>query len=174
MLRLSKMTDYGTVITAHMAHEPERVFAAAELAAAGRVSLSTASKILKRLLHAGLLRSVRGAKGGYRLARPAGDISLGEVIAALEGPLGLTECSAHAGLCALERGCAIRDRWLAIDRVIRRTLDETTLADMARPISVTTPPTAPPTVPPRDPSATPPAAPQIIGAPRRAAAGASR
>jgi FeS assembly SUF system regulator len=134
MLRLSKLTDYGTVITAHMAREPERVFAAAELAAASGVGVPTASKILKALARAALLHSVRGAKGGYLLARPAGEISLAQVINALEGPLGITECSARAGLCAQEGSCAIRSRWQAIDQVIRHALDETTLADMARPL----------------------------------------
>jgi FeS assembly SUF system regulator len=133
MLRLNKLTDYGTVITTHMARQPERVFAATELAAAAQVGVATASKVLKLLAGAGLVRSVRGAQGGYALARPAAAISLAEVIDALEGPPGLTECSVHAGLCAQERGCAIRGHWQAIDRVIRRALDETTLADMTRP-----------------------------------------
>lgn len=133
MLRLGKMTDYGTVLTAHMARQPQRVFAAAELAAASRLGVSTASKILKRLVRADLLHSVRGAKGGYVLARPASEISLAEVIDALEGPPGLTECSAVAGLCAQEQWCAIRGRWQAIDRVLRHALQQTTLADMTRP-----------------------------------------
>lgn len=133
MLRLNKLTDYGTVITAHMARQPERVFAAAELAAASRLGVSTASKILKLLAGAGLLRSVRGAKGGYVLARPAAEISLAQLIDALESPAGLTECSARTGLCAQEQWCAIRGQWQAIDRVIRRTLDQTTLADLTRP-----------------------------------------
>lgn len=134
MLRLGKLTDYGTVITAHMAREPERVFAAAELATAGRVSATTASKILKLLARGAVLRSVRGARGGYVLARPAAAISLAQIIDALEGPPGLTECSVRSGLCAQEDGCAIRDHWLTIDHVIRRTLDQTTLADLARPL----------------------------------------
>lgn len=136
MLRLGKLTDYGTVITAHMARQPERVFAASELAAASRVSVSTASKILKRLVRAGLLRSLRGAHGGYALARPAGEISLAQVIDALEGPPGLTECSVRDGLCAQEQGCAIRGNWQAVDRLIRQTLAQTSLADMMRPAAL--------------------------------------
>lgn len=134
MLRLSKMTDYGTVITAHLAREPARVFAAGELAAAVGIGMPTASKVLKILARASLLLSVRGARGGYRLARPAAEITLAEVVAALEGPLGITECSLRAGLCAQESSCTIRARWQAIDRMIRRALDETTLADMAAPM----------------------------------------
>ncbi|HET6720356.1 MAG TPA: SUF system Fe-S cluster assembly regulator [Rhodocyclaceae bacterium] len=136
MLRLGKLTDYGTVITAHMARQPERVFAASELAAAGRVSVTTASKILKLLVQAGLLRSLRGARGGYALARPPGEISLAQIIDALEGPPGLTECSVREGLCAQEQWCTIRGNWQAVDRLIRQTLDHTSLADMMRPASV--------------------------------------
>lgn len=136
MLRLGKLTDYGTVITAYMARQPERVFAATELAAASQIGVSTASKILKRLVHAGLLRSLRGTHGGYALARPAGEISLAQIIDALEGPPGLTECSVREGLCAQEQWCTIRGNWQAVDRLIRQTLDHTSLADMMRPAPV--------------------------------------
>ena len=137
MLRVGKLTDYATVMAARMAREPERVFAAAELAAAGHVGVPTASKILKLLTRARLLNSVRGAKGGYVLARSAAEISLAQVIAALEGPTGLTECSAAAGLCTQEGCCEIRSHWRAIDRVLRDALDHTTLADLCGPAPVT-------------------------------------
>jgi FeS assembly SUF system regulator len=133
MLRLSKLTDYGVVITTHMARKPGRTFAAAELAAASGVSLPTASKILKTLVRGALLRSVRGARGGYQLARPATAISIAQVIDAMEGPIGITECSARAGLCAQEGSCAVRGHWQLIDRAIRSTLDGMSLADMAQP-----------------------------------------
>jgi FeS assembly SUF system regulator len=148
MLRLGKLTDYGTVITAHMARQPERVFAASELATAGRINVSTASKILKRLVHAGLLHSLRGAHGGYALARPAGEISLAQIIDALEGPPGLTECSVRAGLCAQEQWCTIRGNWQAVDRLIRQTLAHTSLADMMQPAALPLTPLPPPTVAP--------------------------
>jgi FeS assembly SUF system regulator len=133
MLRLSKLTDYGTVAMAHFAREPDRIHAAAELAAAIGLATPTASKILKMLARADLLRSVRGAKGGYTLSRPAGEISIAEVIDAMEGPIGVTECSAIPGLCAQERSCSIRANWQRINRVIRDALDQMTLADLAQP-----------------------------------------
>ncbi|HUG25911.1 SUF system Fe-S cluster assembly regulator [Piscinibacter sp.] len=133
MLRLSKLTDYGTVAMAHIACAPDRIHAAAELAAAIGVAVPTASKILKMLARADLLRSVRGAKGGYMLSRPAGEITIAELIDALEGPTGLTECSAVAGVCAIEGSCSIRGNWQRIDRVIRDALRDMTLADLAQP-----------------------------------------
>ena len=133
MLRLSKLTDYGTVAMAQISLEPDRVHTASELATTIGVAMPTASKVLKMLAGADLLRSVRGAKGGYLLSRPADEISIAELIDAMEGPLGLTECSAIAGLCALEGSCSIRANWQRIDRVIRDALDQMTLADLAQP-----------------------------------------
>ncbi|HET9645474.1 MAG TPA: SUF system Fe-S cluster assembly regulator [Burkholderiaceae bacterium] len=133
MLRLSKLTDYGIVAMTHVGGEPDRIHAAAELAATIGVTVPTASKVLKILAGANLLRSVRGAKGGYMLSRPAEEISIAELIDALEGPIGLTECSAIAGLCALEGSCSIRTNWRRINRVIRDALGQMTLADLAQP-----------------------------------------
>jgi FeS assembly SUF system regulator len=132
MLRLSKLTDYGTVVMAHMAREPDRIHAAAELAAAIGVAVPTVSKILKMLTLGSLLQSVRGPKGGYMLSRPAGKISIAEVIDAMEGPIGVTECSAITGLCAQESACTVRANWLRINRVIRDALVQMTLADLAQ------------------------------------------
>lgn len=136
MLRLSKMTDYATVLMTRLAQAPDEVHSAQSLSARTRVELPTVSKVLKQLAHAGLVDSQRGARGGYRLARPAGRISVAEIIAALEGPLGMTECSIHAGLCAQESVCSVRRNWRKISRAIVSALDGVTLADMAEPMEV--------------------------------------
>ena len=133
MLRLSKLTDYGTVAMTHFAREPERLHAAAELAGAMGVAAPTAAKILKMLARADLLVSVRGAKGGYMLARPSAKITIADLIDALEGPIALTECSAVAGLCSVEDSCAVRGNWQRINRVVRDALSQVTLADLAQP-----------------------------------------
>lgn len=133
MLRLSKLTDYGTVIMTHMARKPERTYSAAELSAVIGVGLPTASKILKMLAREKLLVSARGAKGGYTLARPPGEISLAQVIDAMEGPVGMTECSVVVGLCLQERSCSIRANWRRINDVIKHALNDVTLADMTQP-----------------------------------------
>lgn len=133
MLRLSKLTDYGTVAMVYIARDADRTHAAAELAATIGLAVPTVSKILKMLAGAKLLRSVRGAKGGYMLSRPAGEISIAELIDALEGPIGLTECSVVTGLCALEGSCSVRGNWQRINGVIRDALGQMTLADLAQP-----------------------------------------
>lgn len=132
MLRLSKLTDYGTVIMTHMAREPERTYSAAGLAAAIGVTAPTASKILKILAGGGLLVSLRGARGGYALAQPPGEISLVRIIEVMEGPLGVTECSVTSGLCAQEGRCSIRRNWQRINQSIRNALAEVTLAQMTQ------------------------------------------
>ena len=136
MLRLSKLTDYGTVIMTHMARQPARVFNATEVAGAIGVAVPTASKILKMLARQDVLQSLRGAHGGYMLARSPGEISVAEVIDAMEGPLGMTECSAAVGICAQEDSCALRANWQRVNQLIRHTLDNLTLAEMAQPLSL--------------------------------------
>jgi len=133
VLRLRKLTDYGTVIMTHMARNPGQICSAAEVAAEIGVSMPTARKILKMLARQQLLHSQRGAKGGYLLARPPQEISIAQVIDAMEGPAGMTECSIAAGLCTQEGTCSIRANWQRISLAIFHALDGVTLADMTQP-----------------------------------------
>lgn len=135
MLRMSKLTDYGTVILTYLASRPERLRTASEIATQVRVSLPTVSKVLKMLVHGGLVDSHRGTKGGYALARPAERITVAQVLAVLEGPIGLTECSSHPGLCMQETSCSVRGNWQRINLAVRTALEEVTLADMVRPMA---------------------------------------
>ncbi len=136
MLRISKLTDYGTLILAHMAGSPERMHSAAGLAEALGLGLPTVSKVLKTLGRHTLVTSQRGAHGGYLLSRPPTQISVADVIDALEDqPFGLTECSASAGVCGMEGECRIRDNWLRINGVVRQALQGVSVADMVHPTS---------------------------------------
>jgi FeS assembly SUF system regulator len=128
------MTDYGIVLMTRLA-ESERgsVHNAREMAEQTQVPHPVASKLLKSLAREGLLVSQRGARGGYGLARAPEEISVAELIAVLEGPIGLTECSAHPGQCAQEPACHVREPWQRINRVVRDALARVTLADLARP-----------------------------------------
>lgn len=135
MLRMSKLTDYGTVVMTRLASGAERLHAASEIAAEIRVAVPTVSKILKTLTRAGLVISHRGAKGGYSLARPASTISMVEIIDALEGPVGLTECGSHPGICSQESSCTLRGNWQLINTAVRRALSAVSLANMAQPLA---------------------------------------
>lgn len=135
MLRISKLTDYATVLLAELAKQDpwhQRV-AASELAEATALELPTAAKVLKTLARAGLVESSRGVNGGYCLAQSPDSMSVAAIIAAMEGPIALTECGLEPGLCPREQHCSLRGHWLQIGLAVQRALTELTLADLARP-----------------------------------------
>ncbi len=133
VLRMTKLTDYSTVIMSYLARQPQDVHSVTEVATAIGVATPTTSKILKRLARRELVESVLGAKGGYRLSRAPERISIAEVIDAMEGPFGVTECSVVTGRCSQEAGCPLRGNWQRLNEVLRRALDQVTLAEMSRP-----------------------------------------
>jgi FeS assembly SUF system regulator len=133
MLRIAKLTDYATVLMVRLAREPARCFSAAQLADELGLPLPTVAKLMKRLLQAELLTSVRGAGGGYSLAHAPRAVSVADVVNAIEGPVALTECSLGKGSCSLENNCATRANWQLISRAVRVALEAVSLADMALP-----------------------------------------
>ena len=138
MLRVTRLTDYATVVLTVLAARPGVVLSAAELAECAALEIPTVAKLLKPLAQAGLVEGFRGAGGGYRLARDAAAISLVEIVEAMEGPLGMTECSLHDGACGIEQSCGVRANWLRINDVVAAALRGITLAQMLAP-----PPDAP-------------------------------
>jgi FeS assembly SUF system regulator len=132
VLRISKLTDYATLILATLAHEGPDRRAAADVARLCRLAAPTVSKLLKQLHRAGLVDSTRGLRGGYRLARPASQISAAAILDALEGPLALTECATGAlSRCDLQSSCSVGGSWQRINLAIRGSLEEITLAELA-------------------------------------------
>ena len=132
MLRISKLTDYGTVLLAHLAANPAGVCSAADVAAATGIALPTVSKLLKSLAKSGLVTSTRGANGGYELSRSPAAISAADIIDALEGPVSITECSPTDSLCEHEGVCSVGGAWQRINVAIRRALDDITLSDLLK------------------------------------------
>jgi FeS assembly SUF system regulator len=131
MFRLNKLTDYGIVLMAYVARSPkETPHTARSLAKSTRVPLPTVGKILRQLSEQGLLSSHRGMKGGYNLARDASTISVAEIVLALEGPIGFTECSIVKGLCNMERSCAIKSNSQIIGDALRDALEHVMLSDL--------------------------------------------
>jgi FeS assembly SUF system regulator len=137
LLRISKIIDYGTLVLTHMAGQPQRVYSASDLASTLGLGQPTVRKILKLLGQHELVKSSRGARGGYTLGRPAVEISIAHIIDALDDqPFGLTECTALPGACTVESGCHIRTNWQRINAIVRRTLENVSVADMIHPSSV--------------------------------------
>jgi len=134
MLRVTKLTDYASVVLTVLASDPTAVLSASELAERAGLEAPTVAKVLKPLAQAGLVSGFRGANGGYRLARAAGDISLVEIVEAMEGPLAMTQCSVHEGQCGIEQSCGVRANWRRINDVVADALRGVSLAQMLGPV----------------------------------------
>ncbi len=134
MLRISKLTDYAILIMVELARDGS-MMSAHTLADCVHVELPTASKVLKMLAGAGLVVSHRGANGGYRIQKPAGQTSVAEVIAAIEGPIAMTECSLEEGLCSQEDSCRLRGNWQRISIAVSRALQQVSLTEMSLPMT---------------------------------------
>jgi len=133
VLRVTRLTDYATIVLTVLAARPGVVLSAVELADLSGLEVPTVAKVLRPLARAGLVEGFRGAGGGYRLAREPARISLVEIVEAMEGPLGMTECSLHAGTCGLEDSCGVRANWRRINDVVAAALRDVTLAQMLAP-----------------------------------------
>ena len=132
VLRISKLTDYGTVLLANLAENRGVVCSAAEVASTTGLALPTVSKLLKSLARSGLVTSTRGASGGYQLARHPDDISAADMIDALEGPVAITECSSSDSQCQHEGVCSVGGAWQKVNVAIRRALEDVSLSDLLR------------------------------------------
>jgi FeS assembly SUF system regulator len=131
MIRISRMTDYATVILAALAREPEACLSAPALSERTRIGMPTVSKVLKALHRGGLVRSTRGQHGGYALARPPAAISAAAILDVIEGPVAVTDCSAGRGHCEIETTCGVGHAWQRVNLAIRRSLYDVSLAQLA-------------------------------------------
>jgi len=108
------------------------VATAPQLAQQSGVPLPTVAKILTHLARDGIVTSQRGVAGGYHLARAAEQISMTEIVVALEGPIALTSCvDGTVGGCEVEQLCPMRGNWDRVNQAVRSALDQVTLADMS-------------------------------------------
>lgn len=135
MLRISKLTDYATVLLASLARRPGECVPASRLAELTRLEPPTVAKVLKTLARAGLVDSIRGVNGGYKLAAAPEEISVAGIVSAMEGPIALTECGLEPGLCSHESDCSLRHNWQKIGQAVEGALAGLSLADLAEPSS---------------------------------------
>lgn len=140
MLRITKQTDYGIVLLTWMAGDAERLVTAPDLAEETSLPQPMVAKILKLLARTGILKSHRGVNGGYSLARPPQELSVAQVIGALEGRIAITECTDDTpGLCSKEQVCPVRSNWNRINLAIQDALDRISLAEMTGPVRMPEP-----------------------------------
>jgi FeS assembly SUF system regulator len=130
------MADYGVVAMTYIARQPGAMHTATSVAEETGVPLPSASKLLKALARGEILSSQRGAKGGYSLAKPPAEISVAEIVVALDGPISLADClDGPSGTCGLESFCVVRGPWQKVSEAIRVALEEVSLADMIASLS---------------------------------------
>jgi Fe-S cluster assembly protein SufB len=139
MLRISKLADYATLILHCLAAQPTELASASDIAHKTGLQLPTVSKLLKAALRGKLVVSIRGVGGGYRLAKDPKDISLAEIITAIEGQPALTQCSEKNSHCAQDGRCAIKHNWQNINRFFLTTLANISLADMQQRLTLEEP-----------------------------------
>lgn len=135
MIILSKLADYAVIIATHLAVGAERQMTAGALAEEAKLPRATVAKVLKALAHAGIVAGARGAAGGYRLARPPSAISVAELVAAIDGAIGLTQCTSHVPDCERTNFCPTRPHWRRINQAVGTALGAVSLADMLPPFA---------------------------------------
>lgn len=140
MLRLSKMTDYAVVVMGRLASRPGERQSAAEIAEATGLPSATVGQVLKALSAGDLASGARGAHGGYMLTKGPADISVAEIVVALDGPVAITACVEGADdPCAMETSCLLKGSWDTVNVAIEAALADVTLEDMLAPLFRFTP-----------------------------------
>lgn len=133
MLRISKMTDYGVLVLNNMVDAGAVKLTTDDLVRATKLSIPTIRRVMKALSDAGLVIAQRGAKGGYRLARSAGQIRILDVVQAFEGPISLTECTSEDVQCEIIDSCSLPNNWSGINQLLVRILANISLQDLRHP-----------------------------------------
>ena len=134
-MRLTHLADYAVVMmTAAARREPRSRLSAAELSSETGVPLPTAQKLMGKLAAAGLLTSARGAGGGFTLARDITEISLADIVEAVEGPIAMTQCAGtdEASDCALDAHCRVKPHMGIVGAKVRGALHAVTLQELAQ------------------------------------------
>jgi Rrf2 family nitric oxide-sensitive transcriptional repressor len=131
-MRLTQFTDFGLRALMRLAGDPQRSFTTGDIATEFAISRNHLTKVIRDLADAGFVQTQRGAGGGFRLARPPEEITLGQVVRSLEQRQALVECFREdGGCCVLTPRCRLKGKLAAAREAFLRELDETTLAECA-------------------------------------------
>ncbi len=121
-MQITRETDYAIRCILHLAQKPDRLTVIDEIAKAGAIPKSFLSKILQKLTRAHIVRSHRGLKGGFQLAKRAKEISIFDVIEAIEGPLAMNICALDKKMCDFSNTCAVHPIWVEIREEFKKIL----------------------------------------------------
>ena len=133
MLKLTKKADYGLIALRHITDSPRAAASAKEISESYNIPLPLLAKVLQKLTRAGLLQSLAGANGGYKLARDPHRISALEVVQAIDGPTILTACFTAHGACDQSEKCPVREPLRRVHEAILGLLEDMTIWRMSRP-----------------------------------------
>ncbi len=131
VLKLTKKADYGLIALRHLASRPGATASTKDIADTYRLPVPLLAKVLQVLTRAGILQSVAGTNGGYKLARDANRISALEVVRAIDGPVILTHCFTEHGICEQSENCTVREPLRRVHEAILELLDRFTIMDLA-------------------------------------------
>jgi FeS assembly SUF system regulator len=132
-MRLSHLADYAVVLMTAAARRPAAArLSATELSLETGLPLPTTQKLMGQLAHCGLLTSMRGAGGGFALAKPAEAISLADIVEAVEGPIAMSACSDGKFDCALDAHCRVKPHMGIVGHAVRGALGAVSLTELAR------------------------------------------
>ncbi len=133
MIRISKLADYAVVILAALTETPDEVVSTSKLSELTKIPEPTIAKVLKLLVKKDIVASTRGVHGGYKIALKASEVSVLNVIRAIDGPISITSCTnGETPDCSLGQSCSIRGRWDGVNSAIRDALLTVTIADMIK------------------------------------------
>jgi Rrf2 family protein len=131
LLKLTKKADYGLIALRHLASTAGETASTKEIADAYHLPVPLLAKVLQQLTRAGILRSIAGTNGGYKLARDAKRISALEVVRAIDGPVILTHCFTEHGTCDQSENCTVREPLRRVHEAILELLNKFTITDLA-------------------------------------------
>ncbi|MAF98341.1 MAG: SUF system Fe-S cluster assembly regulator [Micavibrio sp.] len=139
MIKISKLADYAVIILTSYVDEQGQLFSSSQLAQRTKLPEPTVSKVLKLLSQANLLHSIRGANGGYKLSAELKNITVLDVINAIDGTLAITACVEHANAnseqCSHAGSCALKGRWNIVNTHVANALEKVSLQDMVCPVN---------------------------------------
>jgi Rrf2 family protein len=131
MLKLTKKADYGLIALRHLASVPGATASTKDIADAYHLPVTLLAKVLQQLSRAGIVQSVAGTNGGYKLIRHPGTVSALEVVRAIDGPVILTNCFTEHGTCDQSDNCTVREPLRKVHEAILDVLNRFTITDLA-------------------------------------------
>ena len=137
MLRLNRMTDYAILVLGVLHNRHDSLLSSGHIAEAAQLTQATTAKVIKALVAAELVQTQRGIRGGCQLSRPVSQISVGEVVEAIEGPIALTACvDGSEEPCSVQHVCFMGGNWNRVNTALREALLSVSLADLFDPATL--------------------------------------